>query len=188
MTTPFGFVPIGTTDGSDYHGKMRDVIIDDTIATYVGDMMVNATNVAADLVKRVDSATGVAPAGDTFVGGLVEIFPDFTDEGSLISNFAPVSGGDRSGRIVYGSEVIYEAREDAVGELITGDEIGGSVDIITGTGSDITGISAMSLDSSTAAANLTQAMAILQKDQQIANVGSVGSVGALWQVTINPVA
>ena len=39
--SPFGFVPIGTTDGSDYHGKMREVEFLDTdaVACFIGDMV-----------------------------------------------------------------------------------------------------------------------------------------------------
>lgn len=184
----FGFVPVGTTDGSDYHGKMRDVILDTGANAFLGDMLVAGTNLAADETLRVTPAASGA-AGNTLVGALVEIYPDFTDEGSLVRNYH-ASGQDGEGRICYGNDVIFEAREDAVAAAIDGADIGGSVDLIAGAGDLITGVSGHLLDSDTAAANLTQALEILRLGLQQANdfVAPGAANGAIFQVKINPVA
>lgn len=186
--TAFGFVPIGTTDGADYHGKMRDVIIDDGANAFVGDMLIRGgTILAADKALRLTPAA-TAAAGNTLIGALVSIYPDFTDEGSLTRNYH-ASGADGEGRICYGNDVVYAAREDAVADAISGLEIGGSVDLITGAGNTITGMSGMSLDSSTAAADLVQALEILRLGLAEANdYVSAGDTGAIFQVKINPVA
>lgn len=186
MTTPFGFVPIGTTDGSDYHGKLRDVILDNGANLFIGDMLINSTSVAGDKVQRVETALA-ATLGALLVGALVEIYPDFTDEGTLVRNYH-AAGADGDGRIAYGSQVIYAAREDADTSVIDGTEIGGSVSLIqTTTGDLITGISGQALDSSTAIAGITLPLRILQLDQQQGNDYQVaaGGDGSIFQVVIN---
>ncbi len=183
----FGFSPVGTTDGADYHGKMREIILDDGAAAYMGDMLIlSGTILATDKVERMaPAATGAA--GNTLVGALTEVYPDFTDEGSLITNYHP-AGSDGSGRICYGTDVIFAAREDAVADVISGLEVGGSVDLVTGT--PALDVSAMALDSDTAAANLTQALKIVRLGEQVSNefAAAAGDVGAVFHVTINPVA
>jgi len=187
--TAFGFAPIGTTDGADYHGKMRDVILDDGANAFVGDMLIlGGTALAADTVPRLTPAASAA-AGNTLKGALVSIYPDFTDEGSLVTNYH-ASGADGVGKVCWGEDVIFAAREDALVGPIDGTEIGGSVDLITGTGSVITGISGMALDSSSAALDKAQALNLLQLDLQQGNVfeATVGGTGAIFNVSINPVA
>lgn len=182
----FGFVPFSTTDGADYHGKMRDITIDDTTASFVGDFMSGDTNVAADQNRRLQTSI-VADDASELVGALVEIFPDFTDEGSLISNFAPAGGGDRQGRVVYGSDVLYEVREDAVGAALDGADIGLAVDMTVATAGDtITGISGQALDSSFTPTAVGQFL-LHRLGQQSNNVFAItGGIGAVWQVSINP--
>jgi len=187
--TAFGFTAIDTLDGSDFNGKLREIIIDDGAAAFVGDMMIlGGTALAADKTPRVTPA-GDAAAGNTLLGALMEVFPDFTDEGSLITNYAP-AGADREGRIAYGDQVVYLAREDALVGPIDGTEIGGSVDLITGTGDTITGMSAMALNSDTAALDKAQALNLLRLGRSADNAfeATVGGTGAIFEVSINPVA
>jgi hypothetical protein len=187
--TAFGFSAIGTTDGSDYHGKMRDAILDDGANMFVGDMMIlGGTALAADTLPRITPAASAA-AGNTLLGALASIYPDFTDEGSLTRNYH-LSGSDGVGKIVEGSEVVYACREDALVDPIDGTEIGGSVDLITGTGSTITGMSGMALDSDSAALDKAQALNLLALNEQQGNVfeATVGGTGAIFNVSINPVA
>ena len=186
--TPFGFVPLGTTDGSDYHGKMRDVVLDtatNSLPLFQGDMLASITPAVTDKVQRVEQADEASFTD--LLGSLVEIFPDFNDEGSLIANFIAADSADRSGRVVYGSDVIYAVREDAVGGALDGADIGLAADMAASAAGDIiTGISGQALDSSVAVATTGQFL-LLQLDQQQGNDFAVsGGVGAIWQVTINP--
>ncbi len=103
-----GFVPIGTTDGSDYHGKLRQLTLDGASLAFLGDMVIAGTDVAADIVPRVETAPDDQEAG--MLGAIVEFVPDFTDEGSLVTNNHPAGTtitDDQSVRVVYGSGVLY---------------------------------------------------------------------------------
>ena len=186
--TAFGFAPINTSDGSDYHGKMRDVILDDGADAFIGDMLIlGGTALAADEFPRLTPASSAA-AGNTLKGALASIYPDFTNEGSLVTNFHDASvQGDGIGKVCWGEDVIFAAREDADGGAMDGTTIGGSVDLITGTGDTISGMSGMALDSSSAALDKVQALNLLQIDLQQGNAFGL-SGGAIFHVSINPVA
>lgn len=183
----FGFVPVDTLDGADYHGKMRDVTIDDTTASFVGDFMSAGTNVAADENQRVQTSLP-ADAYAALVGALMEIYPDFTDEGSLITNYAAAGAGDRQGRVVRGDDVIYQAREDALVDPLDGADIGTGVDLINPGGDTVTGMSGMLLDSSSTAATGQFLIRRLGKLADNAFEAVVGGPGAIFEVSINPAA
>ncbi len=182
----FGFVPVDTLDGADYHGKMRDVTVDDGTASFVGDFMSAGTQVAADQNQRVRTSLP-ADAFAPLVGALMSLYPDFTDEGSLISNYAPAGGGDRQGRVVRGNDVVYQAREDADASALTGTAIGSAVDLINPGGSTVTGMSGMLLDSSSLAATgqfLVRRLGLLADNA----FATAGQLGAVFEVSINPAA
>jgi hypothetical protein len=111
------FAPIGTTDGSDWHGKLREVEIAAGVAnTFLGDMMALSGTGSADgraegviLGTAGDAgAFGAAGGADDLAGAIVEFVPDFTDEGSLTRNHH-ATGAIQRGRLVYGPGVIYTA-------------------------------------------------------------------------------
>lgn len=138
-----GFVPIGTTDGADYHGKLRNLLLDGDQEAHLGDMVVaDGTGVAADTVQRVNRAADGA-FGNTLLGAIVEFLPDFTDEGSLIRNFHPAGTtivDDQNVRIAFGSDVLFSAL-DGTGDA-DGTSLGNAGDLAgTAGGDDITGIS-----------------------------------------------
>ena len=155
------FAPIGTTDGSDWHGKLREVNLDAAIAnTFLGDMMTSLANGPADgRAEDVDIATvgDVAAAGavstNQLLGAVVEFTPDFTDEGTLIRNFH-LTGAAQLAKLVYGSDVIYEAPANVALALT---DIGTNKNLSLGAGGSIvTGIGTHGIgaDSATALAQL----------------------------------
>ena len=118
-------------------------------ATFIGDMMIQASvsDIETDVSKvpNVDTII-VTSAPETIFGAVVEIFPDFTDEGTLISNFR-AAGTLRTVKMAQGSAVIYavQANDDAV---LDGGDIGLLLDIdLSVAGNQISGISGQQIDS-----------------------------------------
>ena len=146
---PFGLVAIGTTDGSDYHGKIREVafLASDATACFIGDPVELTGNTTADGKTEVVTK---AAAGDALAGVFVGFQPDFTNEGNLTNTFRAASTAV-NGYVLFGSDVLYVVQEDSVGGSIPATESGFNIDFIDGGGDTITGISGVELDSSTAA-------------------------------------
>lgn len=145
---PSGFTPVGTTDGSDWHGKLRTVQFADDYAAsaFVGDVVkLTGTGSVDGKYEQVE----VAAAGDANIGAIVEILPSFEDEGSLTQMYKPAST-ERLAKVCFGSEVLYEVQEDSDGAALATTDIGSDIDLIAGAGNTITGISGQEIDSSTA--------------------------------------
>lgn len=145
---PSGFTPVGTTDGSDWHGKLRTVQFADDYAAsaFVGDVVkLTGTGSVDGKYEQVE----VAAAGDANIGAIVEILPSFEDEGSLTQMYKPAST-ERLAKVCFGSEVLYEVQEDSDGAALATTDIGSDIDLIAGTGNTITNISGQEIDSSTA--------------------------------------
>jgi len=139
---PFGFTPIGTSDGADYHGKLREVEFLDTDATaaYVGDMVALTGTTGADGLTPVVTR---AAAGASIIGAIVSFEPTFEDEGSLTLNYREASTA-RKAKVCFGSEVLYSV-QTSNGTIAAGD-FGQNIDLAAGAGNNITGISGMTVD------------------------------------------
>ncbi len=137
-----GFAPVGTTDGSDYHGKMQDLLLDDGADVFIGDIVdLDTTNAAAtDTTLRASKA---AAATGSHYGAVVEFFPNFNDEGTLIKNYHENGDGDQSIRVVFGSVVVFAGADDGT---LDGTDIGSPFDFIDNGGDTITGISGEIVD------------------------------------------
>jgi hypothetical protein len=144
-----GFTPIGTLSGADYHGKMRRVAFaaGDSVAAFPGDLVkLTGTTDATGKLPIVAQGT----AGAAGIGVLVSLEPDFTDEGTLNTNYR-VASTARIGKVLFGQDVLYTIQEDSVGNAIEITEAGFNCDVTVGSGNTITGASGMELESTTAA-------------------------------------
>lgn len=109
-------------------------------------------------VKIVPSSTGegtiaAAAAGDRFIGTFMGVEWTDTDGRRRVSNkwTTGTAGTDIVAYVTRDPAIVYEIQTDAA---ITVDKIGGQYDFTTaGTGSTVTGLSAMMLGISTAASN-----------------------------------
>jgi len=137
----FGFVPIGTTDGADYHGKMRDVefLAADAVACFLGDMVKLTGTTGTDGFTPV---VAQAAAGDAIIGAIVEFVPDFEDESFLTAGSNRLASTARKARVCWGSDVLYTAQASTT--LVAADA-GQNADLVVAAGSTITGISAMEI-------------------------------------------
>jgi hypothetical protein len=150
---PNGFTPIGTLNGSDYHGKMRRIAFaaGDAVAAYVGDLV--------KLTGTVD-ATGKIPvvaqsaAGDASIGVLVSLDFNADDESGLMTPLTRAASTARTGQVLFGQDILYKIQEDSVGNAIQITEAGLNCNVIVGTPSNVTG-SGMELDSTSAAGTST---------------------------------
>lgn len=177
---PNGFKPIGTLSGADYHGKMRRVAFDDgdAVVCFVGDLV--------RLTGTVD-ATGKIPvveqsgAGEASIGVLVSLDFDADDESALMTPLTRATLTARTGQVLYGQDVLYSIQEDSVGNDIEITEAGFNINIVVGTGSDVTG-SAMEIDSDSAANTSSLNMRLHYVQDTPGN--SLGT-NANWVVSIN---
>lgn len=182
LDRPSGLTAIGTLSGSDYHGKLRRVTFaaDDSVAAFQGALV--------KLTGTVD-ATGKIPvvaqsaAGDASIGVIASFIPIVGDEGSLTTNHRPADTA-QDALIYWGQDVLYTMQEDSDGNAIEITEAGLNIDVIVPTpaGSTITGISAMELDS-TSAANTSSLNMRLHRVHDMPD-NALGT-NADWVVSIN---
>lgn len=187
------FVPQNTTDGADWHAKMREVEIPNTEAAniFLGDMVAAAGGASADgraeLVVRGAAGDYVIDTTTGLIGALVEFVPDFADEGTLITNFY-AAGTTRRARLVYGSDVIYEA-PDVDGSILAvnaGDNRDISVPAQTPE-QLITGSSTMAIGPApgTDALGQLRVIAFTYLEGDGAQDPDIGVAGAIWRCRLN---
>ena len=147
--TPFGFKPVKHLNGNPWNGKTNVYYIPstDATATFRGDAVKSAGAATAD---GMYPTVAQAAATDT-IRGVVIGFSDTpyinVNQDNLLENYRAASVA-RYAFVVDDPDVIFEIQEDSVGNSITAAMVGLSTDIVVGSGSTATGLSAMELDSS----------------------------------------
>jgi hypothetical protein len=185
------FAPIGTTDGSDWHAKMREVEIAAGVAnTFLGDMMALSGTGSADgraegvILATAGDATAFGGAGGStdLAGAIVEFTPDFTDEGTLIRNFH-LTGAAQLGKLIYGSGVIYEA--PAITAVAITD-IAANRNIALGAGGSlVTGIGTHGIGAAPGTPDLGQLRIIGASRIEDDSALLISAVGAIWRCRLN---
>ena len=180
---PFGFMPIGTTDGSDYHGKLVQVqfLAADTTAVYIGDFVTASANGAntTGTIPAVKLAT--AGTNNPVMGALVSLTPDFTDEGTLTTKYR-VASSVRTGFVAAGTQVLYVAQEDSDSSNLAAADMNLNVNMANTAGSTITGQSAQEIDSSSKATGATLQLRL----HHLYDVpGNAIGTNANWVVSVN---
>lgn len=179
------FVPIGTTDGSDWHGKLREIFIPAGLGSdvFLGDFVtLAASGGPADGRAEPIGLPADETTAQNVIGACVEFTPDFTDEGTLIRNYH-LDGADQLAKTVYGSDVIYEApARDAIPIA----DIGSNRTVQTSdvAGDTITGISGHGIGPVGTLA--TDPLRIIGASRiEDDDTTAVTAVGANWRVRIN---
>lgn len=185
------FQPIGTTDGSDFHGKMREVEIGSGVANvFLGDMLALSGTGSADgraegviLGTGGDAAAfGAAGGADDLIGAAIGFTPDFTDEGSLTRNHHATGAAQRA-KVCYGSDVIYEA--PAITALAITD-IGANRNINVGAGgSTVTGISTHGIGAAPGTPDVGQLRIIGASKEENDSATAITAATALWRCRLN---
>lgn len=178
---PNGLIPVGTKSGSDYHGKLRRVcfLAADGTATFIGDPVKISGSGSAD---GTTPSVAQCAAGDRVYGVLVSLEPDFTDESSLSAANYRLASTLRYGYVAVGDDVLYSCQEDSVGGDLATTNIGENIDIIVGSGSTVTGMSGVELDSNTAADTNSLVFRLYGIDTK---VGNALGTNCRWIVGLN---
>lgn len=161
-----GFTPVGTTDGSDYHGKLQDFVLDGASLAFQQDMVTLGTSVADDERARVEAADATTEA---LVGAIDSFYPNFNDEGSLIRNYHPAGTtvvDDQTVKVAVGNQIVFVG-VDGVGG-IDGSDIGDTFSLTFGTGDVITGASAQLISNAALAAG-DYGVTIVGLEQSVGN-------------------
>jgi hypothetical protein len=177
---PSGLTAIGTLSGADYHGKLRRVTfaVGDAVAAFQGDLvkLTGTTDATGKIPVVAQSA-----AGDASIGVIASFIPIEGDEGSLTTNHKPASTA-QDALIYWGQDVLYTIQEDSVTNDIEITEAGLNCNVIVGSGSTVTGISGMELDSDSAASTSTLNLRLHRVHDAPDN--ALGT-NAEWVVSIN---
>lgn len=169
-----GLTPVRHGDGSPYTGaaNVYSIPASDSTAVYIGDAVKSAGSADADGVPTVAQAA----AGDTIRGVVVGVVPDTAN--SLIYRAASTL---RKVLVADAPDLVFEIQEDSDGGALAAADVGNNADVVVGTGSTVTGRSAMEIDSSTK--NTTSAqLRILRLVPRADN--EIGT-NAKWEVMIN---
>lgn len=148
--SPFGLKPVRHRNGAPYNGAVNLYYVpaSDSTAIFIGDAVKSAGS--------ADATTGVptvaqAAAGDTIRGVVVGVVPDTAQ--SLTYRAASTA---RYLLIADDPDLEFEVQEDAVGGALALASVGLNADIVVGSGSTTTGLSAMQLDTSTVTTSSAQ--------------------------------
>jgi hypothetical protein len=193
VDNPSGFTPVGHLFGLDWSDKIRWYIhpAADSVAIFKGDAVTGGIGSdATGKFKIVKQAAAGASAGAFPLGVAIAFRTDAPDSQpvSLVAGneiprkeFCPADTLMYIG-VVDDPYVIFEIQEDSVSESIIAAEVGANCDFIVGTGSAVTALSAMELDSNTAAATSTLGVRILELSNDQKN--TIGT-NAKWRVIFN---
>ena len=146
---PSGFKPIKHLNGNPWNGKVNVYYIPatDGTATFIGDAVKSAGSATSD---GLYPTVAQAAAGDA-IRGIVIGFSDqpyvSVNTDNLNEKYRAASVA-RYAFVVDDPDVIFEVQEDSVGGSIAAASVGLSCDFVVGSGSTVTGKSAMEVDSS----------------------------------------
>lgn len=184
QNAPTGLTPIGTMSGADYHGKLRRVafLTGNATATFIGDLIKLAGSASPD---GTAVAVAQSAAGDASVGVLIsldELNPSTLGESALSTANYRRASTLRYGYAAFGSDVLYTCQEDSDGGALAVTDASDNINVIVGSGSTVTGLSGMQLDSSSADTANTLQLRLHAIDTTLSNV--LGT-NCRWVVSIN---
>ena len=176
--TPFGLRPVRLLNGSPYNGAVQvfSTASGDATAIFVGDpvkMSGTSSTVNGGIYADVDQAA----TGDVMVGVVTSVLPDTRD--SLNYRAASTT---RLVEVACDPMLLYEIQEVSGGTALTTAAIGLNANIVVGSGSTTTGLSAVELNNATEATTNTLDVQIVGFQNREDN--EVGE-HAKWLVRIN---
>lgn len=181
--TPFGLRPVRHRNGAPYNGAATRYYVpaSDGTALYLGDPVIIAGSADTNGVASVTRAT--AAGGAHLLGPVIAVEPaDGSNSGGRDSTTYRVASTERYVWVADDPDLVFEIQEDAVGGALAATNVGQNVDLISGSGSTVTGLSAFQADSSTAATTNTLQLRILGFSQKTGN--EIGA-NAKIEVAIN---
>lgn len=152
---PQGLVPVKTINGGPWNGQANMYLIPSSNATavFIGDLVKLAGDAgnAGTVVNGID-VEGMphvvqSAAGDLSVGVVIGFLPD---QDNLTRRHRAAST-NRIALVVDDPSVVFEIQEVSGGTALTSAAVGLNANVVVGSGSATTGLSAMELDNSTEA-------------------------------------
>ena len=181
-----GLIPIRHKNGECYNGATNPYYIPSTYATSLkkGDpIIITGTSNTAEYkgyepgtLPEINKATA---AGGAYTSGVIVGF--MVDPDNLDKTYNPAST-ERIAFVADDPDLVFEIKEDSDGAALAATDVGLNADYIFGTGSTVTGLSGVELDSSTANTTNTLQMKILRLSCRVGN--AIGD-NAVWEVMIN---
>jgi len=153
---PVGFKPVRYKSGAPYNGaaNMYYVPATDSTALYIGDPVIIAGSADADGIATATIAT--AGSAGRVTGVVVGIVPSPT----ITTKYRPASTACYI-LVADDPDLLFECQEDAVGGALAAADVGLNADMVSGSGSTVTGLSAWQLDTSTKATTATLQLRIV---------------------------
>lgn len=160
---PRGLFPVKYISGAPYNGAVNMYLLpsSDGTATFIGDLVKlgGSAGAAGTVVAGIDvegmATIAQSAAGDKSVGVVVGFLPLSTD----LTTRHRVGSTNRIALVADDPNLLFEIQEVSGGTALTATEVGLNANVVVGSGSTTTGMSAMELDNSTeasdAALNLT---------------------------------
>ncbi len=153
VNSPFGLRLVGHMSGAPYSAKVNRYVhvSGDSVAVFIGDVVKSGGTSLVMGNGEVLPTIAQAAAGDLPRGVVVGIDPiSSVAVGSENLNRSHCPASTQMVLMVCDDpDAIFEVQEDAVGATTALIDIGENADIVVGSGSTVTGMSAMQLDSST---------------------------------------
>lgn len=178
----FGFRPVRRLSGGAFTVEKCFIPATDSTAVFIGDAVKSAGSADADGIRTVAQAA----AGNAILGVVVAFEPNRDD----LSKQYRVASTARYCYVVTDPDAVFAIQEDSASSSpvgITAALVGRNADIVVGTGSTATGLSAMEIDTST----VTTAPSPLTLSKQLRILGlyqapdNALGANAVWEVFIN---
>jgi len=182
---PRGLIPVRRTDGSPWTGgfTIYNVPASYGTAIYAGDPVIPTGTSDANGVPNVTLAT--AGATNYLVGAMIGIVSG-GDPIIAVTRDMPVyrqASVQQYIAVADDPNLVFEIQEDGVGGALSVSDSMANADLVSGSGSTVTGYSGWMLDSSTAGTGATKQLRILRPVPIVDN--TAGSTYAKWLVKIN---
>lgn len=174
---PTGLKPVRYLSGAPYNGAANTYFVpaSDSTAIYLGGLVKIAGSADADGVMTV---TGNVASGDAVLGVVVGVVPVTCD-----STIYRVASTARYVLVADDPNLVFEVQEDSVGGALAATATGGTAELTGFTsGSTVTGMSAIEIDSSDIGTDAADDVLIVGLSRRVEN--EIGT-HARWLVRLN---
>lgn len=181
---PVGFQPVGDLNGGSYAGGMKKVAFasGDSTAAFKGSL-VKYTGASLENGK-VPVVTLASPSDTKLAGAIMSLEPQ---RGGDFNVYHRTASTERIAYIPADPKTLYMAQEDGVGGAMdTSAVIGQNANFTAESGSTVTGMSTMEIDSSSVADTAALPIRLQNVVERSDNTGDL--TNAAWIVSINQTA
>jgi hypothetical protein len=183
---PGGLTPVQNVHGGPWNGATNMYLVDsgDGTATFIGDLvkLAGSSGTAGQFVNGIDvegmPTIAQSAAGDTHVGVVVGFLPSFD---SLTTRHR-VASTSRIALVADDPDTVFEIQEVSGGTALTAAAVGLNANVVVGSGSATTGLSAAELNNATEATTADLDLKILRMAPKPDN--AIGE-HCKWLVLIN---